>query len=98
MSALNIAIIGAGVRTTMFCKFMSDYPEIAKLTAIADINIEKAHLLNSTFKLNAHVSNDYNAILNQNKIIPNFLIDLNASLKFCIHKSPHMMMRFYTGP
>ncbi|OHB53032.1 MAG: hypothetical protein A2Y07_06435 [Planctomycetes bacterium GWF2_50_10] len=68
MAPIKIAIIGAGARTIAFCKFLADNPCIAKLIVIADINIKKAIALNTIFKLNADVVNDYHSIIGQKNI------------------------------
>lgn len=68
MAQVNVAIIGASARTIAFCKFLADNPDNAKLVAIADLNTEKATTLNTMFKLNACVVNDYNSIISQKNI------------------------------
>lgn len=68
MAPVNVAIIGAGARTIAFCKFLADNPDSAKLVAICDLNTEKATALNTMFKLNACVVNDYNLIIGQKNI------------------------------
>jgi predicted dehydrogenase len=68
VTAINVAIIGAGVRSIAFCKFLADNQDIAKLVAIIDTNSTKAEILNTHFKFNSQITTDYNTIIGQKRI------------------------------
>ena len=63
MAPVNVAMIGAGNRSTYFSIFVKENPDKIKVIAIADSNIKKAQSLNEYYGLQARIFDDFHSAI-----------------------------------
>ncbi|OHB54859.1 MAG: hypothetical protein A2Y12_05460 [Planctomycetes bacterium GWF2_42_9] len=68
MTPMRVAIIGAGLRTVAFCKYIAENPQKIKLMAMVDINQEKAKFLDKKYQLNAEICANYDRLMDRDDI------------------------------
>ena len=68
MDPMKIGIVGTGLRAAGFCHYAKENSEKVIISALSDINIEKAKFQNDHFGLKAKLYNDFKELISDDEV------------------------------